>query len=456
MKIFLSLIASMLLYINVSSQIIAISSTGVVLTPKTDFVKVANGFIGVRFYEKLKGGYLVSHYSISVVLYDNKMNEIKEHKLGNGAFIYAELTPELVQTGNKLWIIYGAQRNYSIGDLYATEIDTETLLPGKTNILATESDISKNGVHRFIIRSSPDNRQHCIAILDEARPIYLISLNNEMIPEWKQKFTLPKLINYDVRDITVLNSGEILISEVTEKGVANFYMFSSKGVMTSKQVTFPDGIPQFISFLPSKNGVTYVAGTLRKNSKNVTTVYLAKLGKNLAFNEMKQLEISAPVLERLEKDNLAKSTGKNVGIEIKVYPQLYEQRDGRIKMIIEAKQYLGPKASTGIGGLVIIDFMAEANNFSIIPRYMFVSRTVERHQNQYIAEARENDILLFYFDHSQNLSRSLAEAQKPLVGGSNAILIAATIDNNSNINRTGILIKERKTYSEIIQEYLVK
>ena len=125
-------------------------------------------------------------------------------------------------------------------------------------------------------------------------------------------------------------------------------------------------------------------------------------------------------------------------------------------MIIEAKQYLGPKASTGIGGLVIIDFMADANNFSIIPRYMFVSRTVERHQNQYIAEARENDILLFYFDHSQNLSRSLAEAQKPLVGGSNAILIAATIDNNSNINRTGILIKDRKTYSEIIQEYLVK
>jgi hypothetical protein len=259
---------------------------------------------------------------------------------------------------------------------------------------------------------------------------FLACLDGELKLLWKSCQRIPRTSAQEIGNVVIKNDGEVLITSV-HKGVATLSRFAQNGAAENQTLDFGDSKPQYVDILESQAGQLYVGGTLQRGSKFVNTVFLAKVDKKGSLTDIKQIDIPGTIIEKAKKDRLAYESGL---IGDMLQPELMEQGDGKIKMVIECKRLLGDQGQGVFGMLIITDFNASQNQFSIIPKYN-VRIITAPYRNQFVVKPSKNTIALFYYDNEDNLSRNLDDPQKVLQGAKDAALFAATIDNNGIIKR---------------------
>ena len=200
-----------------------------------------------------------------------------------------------------------------------------------------------------------------------------------------------------------------------------------------------------------------MGGTLRKGSKFQNVAFLAKIKKDCMLTDMKQINFSDSVLNRLAKDGLSKSEdGKNGLTGVDIHSELVEQQDGRIKLVTETT-YEKNGDYMGFGGLIITDFYKTENPFSLIPKFM-VDFDILPRINQFVTAPLANSITVVYCDNEENINIDLKDKQKSLNGRAIGALYAATIDNNGIIKREIIASRsnkdDKRATAELIQMYI--
>ena len=462
MKILLSFILSCLFFSNAFSQapVFALPANTFFMKEARGFVKVKNGYLGVRKYGLDKTNPYQRRLNVSVVNYDDKMVELSENKFSNGEFVYSMFEPQIIK-GDKIWVICGDPgTSWNLGNIKAVEIDPQTYKPGASKILVSQEDLRETGQWGFFkvsIKSSPNAKYHCLYFGGENdEKFYMACLNSYFEPVWKGKIQIPKTRTYQISDMSINDNGEIILASIT-KSVASLSIYNLKGEVTYQQLNFNNVEPAFIDILQSKSGNLYIGGTLMKDSKLQNGVFFAKLEKDYSLSNMKQLDIAGDILDILAKHGLAKTGDKKNGLTGHfIQSELVEQNDGRIRLVTETT-YADERSNDymGYGGLIITDFNKADNQFSVIPKFMVQFNTWPR-VNEFVALPSKNDITVFYCDNEENINIDMKERQKPLNGRAIGALYAATIDNNGVIKREIIARKDDKgTTAKMIQVYIV-
>lgn len=463
-------IITCLFFSKIFSQapVFALPSSIFLIKGKPGFVKVKDGYLGVKQVEHSKKhqAFQTIKTTISVVNYDDKMVELGENIFSNGDVAYSLLKPQIVK-GNKIWVICGdpgsgSTRNWGDqGNIRATEIDPQTYKPGASKVIVTAKEldvVSEYYSYQLKIISSPNSKYYCLYYGNNyGNEFFLACLDNDLEPVWKNRKKIPKTECDDINDLSINDNGEIIVTSVTKSG-GTLSIYNINGTESHQKINFDNAEAGFIDILQTKSGDTYFGGTLIKNSKYENAVFLAKMEKDYTLSNMKQLELSNNILDRLTKDGLAKNDDKKNGLTGNhIQPELVEQGDGSFKLVIETT-YEKSADYKGFGGLIITDFSKTENQFSLIPKFMVWFNHKPR-INQFVAMPSLNSITVFYCDNAENINIDLKERQKTLNGPSIAALYAATIDNNGGIKREiiahGSNKNEIKAAAQLIQSYII-
>jgi hypothetical protein len=468
MKILLVLIFTCLFFSDSFSQVpvFALPANTFIMNGVQGFVKVQNGYLGIRKYFSIHKNIHKPHLNrlnVSVVNYDDRMVELSENKFSDGEFVYGMLEPQIVK-GKKIWVICADPAKWiQPGNIKAVEIDPQTYKPGVSKIIFSQEELDEeNGTFenfKLMIKSSPNAKYHCLYFgKGEDKKFYMACLNSDFEPVWKEKIQIPETNTDQVSDMSINDNGEILLTSIT-KSVASISIYTINGGVTHKSIDFGNVEPTFIDILESKSGNIYIGGTAKKDSKLKNVVFLAKLEKDYTLSNMKQFDIADNILDRLAKDGLAKTDYKKTGLTgNNIHSQLVEQNDGKIKLITETTYGDNDSNSfMGFGGLIITDFNKTTDQFSLIPKFM-VEVDAWIRVNQFVAAPSTNSITVIYCDNEENINLDLKERQKPLNGRAVSALYAATIDNDGIVKRKIIATKTGKddyrTTAQLIQAYI--
>ena len=106
MKILITIIFTCLFFSNTFSQapVFGFPSNTFFMNGLQSFVKVQNGYLGVRKYSSMHKNIHKPHLNranISVVNYDDKMVELSENKFSGGEFVYGMLEPQIIKGEKK-------------------------------------------------------------------------------------------------------------------------------------------------------------------------------------------------------------------------------------------------------------------------------------------------------------------------------------------------------------------
>ncbi len=449
MKTILSLAFFVCAYTTAFSQVIFAPSRVMFMGDNTPVIRSDEGTLRLRRTQNEKStGWNKSNYKISVMFYDQHMRLSVKNDLANGDYAFNSIEPRMVRSGNSVWVIYAMPGNKNnIGDIIAEQLDGKTLKSIGKSTIVTEAELDEsvaiylNGPKcDFILKNSPDSKYHSL-LIDNGRGDFFIScLDNNMKPIWKKRQDLPGFKHEDITGMAVNNEGTIFMSAV-KKESTTVSSFSVSGSFSQQVVVMPGDIkPDKASVFTGNNNDVYIGGVGMKDSKNVNNFFLGKLAKDGSLSAFKSLDLPDTMIDRLHKDGLAKEKSNKSGImSYYLNPEIIQQSNGRIKLILECKQGLGKDGTQymAYGSLIIADFDAPQKNFLIIPKYTVGSYTFS-YDNQFLVVPSANKITLYYYDNADNLDRELSEPQKVLKGASNAALIAADIDDNGKIKRKSV------------------
>ena len=468
MKTLFAFIFSCLFFLNTFSQapVFGLPANTFLMKGAQGFVKVQNGYLGVRKYGRMHKNIHKPHLdrlNVSVVNYDDKMVELNENKFSDGEFVYGMLEPQIIK-GEKIWVICADPAKWiQPGNIKAVEIDPQTYKPGVSKIIFSQQELDKEiGEFRsfkLTIKTSPNAKYHCLYFgKEDEGDFYMACLNSDFEPVWKRKLQIPETKTQHISDISINDNGEIMLASITET-VTSFSTYNINGDVKRKSIDFGNVEPTFIDILESKSGNTYIGGTAKKDSKLQNVIFLAKLEKDYTVSNLKQLDIADNILDRLAKDGLAKTDFKKTGLTGKyIHSQLVEQHDGNIKLVTETTYGDDDSNSfMGFGGLIITDFNKTENQFSLIPKFMVEFNALPR-VNQFVVLPSANSITVIYCDNEENINIDLKERQKPLNGRAVSALYAATIDNDGTVKRKIIAIRAKDDHriltAQLIQAYI--
>lgn len=440
--------------ITLTAQIVFTPSSNATINPKL-FQKAADtGYIGID--KAIPKGNKITwnkyRYNVTVVKYDAAYKKIGENLLYNGEGDFCNFFTELIESGTKSWIVYlESSKGNTIGALKAVQIDTKTLQPMETKVLADEAEINKKvsdvgGMADLAItfKSSPDKKYHFVYINNLKKQFFAAVLDEELNTVWKGTKEIEGFKQSDLQDIIIDEAANMYIANIKGKK-AVLTVFDKTSKVSQTEINFGSVKPVVIKMASGRrNGTVILAGVYSDETKNVTGIYKATVNKTtLAIENFAKTVFPEKMIERLQKDRFAWDKKKWYGISPEyVSCSVFYQDDEVIKLVTECKSYIGTGTAAAFGSIIIGSFAPSGTTLSHIPRYA-VGSAATRYTDMYFAHACNNKLVLLYFDAASNIERSLDEDQAVLNGTKNAAYFAATITNDGKVTRRIINTDEK-------------
>ncbi len=460
MKKFIALALLFFIIQNVPAQLSFAPRVVGYITQEEDILKTPDGYISVQKERKAAKDWAEWYtipYSLKLVKLDSKMNKLQDKTLSNGEMIYGPFKPRLIHLSNKYYLIYGdLNKKKYLNNIYYAEVNEKTLETSSPQLLVSADDINVKQSGSFEnldikFQTSPDNNYCCLYIMSYEKPFFLAAFDKNLATLWKGEQRIFKLERYEIKSVVIGNDGTVYISSVSYDNEVTVTSYSTKGVATNNTIDFGSVKPHHVELKWDASGNLYAGGTLRKDSKFINTVFIARLENNV-LKDMKQAEIPASILKRLDKDGLAKSGGITDQYFLK--PELVLQQDGKFKIVMECKSYISGDRYTAYGSVLIVDLDLPGDKFFHIPKYQLGINTI-RKTNSICTMAAGHSITVFYVDHIDNLDRQLSDDQKVLRQFSDATVIAATLDNNGKLTRKRVTDNNYGTSEQTMTAFML-
>jgi hypothetical protein len=445
-------IISLLLIYSVSFQLsaqqfkVALSETQAESETSENYALKDGGFIGMRKVQDEKGLVWVrKKESISILLYDAKMNVIKENKMGNGERAFGVVYTAFKKIAGKFWLLYSEPADKKgLGDFKAVEINPSTLQGGqpKTILSADESGLNaalQGMVFDFEIKfkSSPNENYSGLLISTGKKNGFLCALDKELNPLWIKKqiaadidMTPSEINSWEVDD-----QGRIYLgyAKKNEGHIAVYKTASSPQILN---ITVGGGKPNDVVLLAHKNNSSLtIAGGYFENTQNVRGVFKGELDAALKIGPLNKIPFTEEVVKLFDSDSWGSTKPNKYGIEPEYIAQLYEVDDKTVDMVLEIKHKVYTQNVGMIvhsGSILNVYFNNGSAVFTRIPKYNVASGTDWFH---YYAVPFQNKMIIFYNDNPVNLTKDINASPKLVDIEDNSVLVAAVVQPDGSVER---------------------
>lgn len=422
-----------------NAQITTLSSSQG-LIPAMPLKTPGGGYLGLEKRDDIMQGSNWNKFrnSITVVQYDAGLKRIKDLKLSEGKSSYSAHYSELKDVGGKFWLFYlePASGN-EVGNMMAVEINPSNLEMGTPKIIADKNAINldmkfvgaiSKTLRIFTAHSSGGNHQ-AIFISTGKDDFYIGSLDNQMNMMWHRRESIEKVKDKDINAIAVDGKGSIYLG-YTRKSDGFVGVYAKNGSPVHQQISVEEYDIKDVLLLSNKQtGAIEVIGSYMNNDY-CKGVYKTTLGKNAKVGAVILTPFPDDLAKQLDKENFAKS---KKGLFQTYDAELFQMNDGTITMVAEMQKTIYDNITRTMTGSVIAVRFDKNVSFSKAPKY---NATGGEGRPQYLAAVCGNNMVVFYNDNPDNLTRDIGLDGKVL--GKNVVFVAAQIKPDGSVDRKQI------------------
>lgn len=434
-NIFLVFVFAFCLF-QANAQVTTLSSSQG-LIPALPLKTLGGGYLALEKREDILSGSNWNKFrnSITVVQYDANMKRIKDLKLSEGKSSYSAHYSELKIIDGKSWLLYlePASGN-EVGNIMAVEIDPSTLALGTPKIIADKSAINLDmkfvgaisKTLRIFTTQSPGGNHQAIFVSTGKDDFYIGCLDSQMNMVWQRRESIEKVKDRDITSIAVDDKGKIYLG-YTRKSDGFIGAYTKSGSPVHDQIPVEEHDVKDVLFISnSKTGAINVIGSYMDNDYCLG-VYKATIGNNSKTGAFVLTPFPDDLRKQLDKENFAKS---KKGLFQFYDAELFQLEDGSIAMVAEMQKTIYDNITRTMTGSVIVVRFDKNVSFGKVPKY---NATGGEGRKQYHAQPCGNNILVFYNDNPDNLSRDITLDGKVL--GKNIVFVAAQIKPDGSVER---------------------
>jgi hypothetical protein len=454
-KLFLFFLCSVIV-LSANSQITTLASSSQNFISSLNVKTSEGNYLGIEKRFDMASGFNWNKFrnSLAIVQYDGNMKRIKDVKLSSGQSVYSAYYSELKKVGNKYWLIYlEPTSGNDVGNIMALEINPVNLQTSSPITLASKTAIDL-GMKFYGTMSkelkiwtslSPSNSYLSLFVSAGKGDFYLSCFDNQLNSIWQKKESIEKVKDKDISSVVVDNKGNIFLG-YTKKSEGYVGIYSKAGTASHQQVIAEDyDIKDVLLSVNRKANAVSVVGSYVANDY-CKGVYSATITESLKLGPTRLFAFPEDLPKQLHKEGFASA---KKGIEQNYTAKIFELEDGTLTMLAEMQNTIYDRITRTLTGSVIAAHFGKETSFAKIPKY---NATGGESGAQYFAQVCGNDVMVFYNDNPDNLSRDISLDAKTL--DRNGILIAA------QLKADGTFIRKQVTAfgstESVVAQYLQK
>ena len=401
-------------------------------------------------------------FAVTVKLYDKDMKMIKENKLSNGDNVYSGFYSALKKIGDNYWFIYVEPAEKSnIGNVMAVSIDPVTLATGTPKLLAAGSSMELSlpmvdGMSKlkFQFVTSPDQKHSLLLVGASKEQFYLARLDEQLNVVWGRKETIAGITDNNIQSNVIDNNGNIYLSYTeyikNAPNMGHIMIFKKTGAPVNKTVSL-NGTLKEVKLLASQKGdLIYIAGTFFEETENLAGAYKASMTTtDFKLSTIRRSAFTDSLVERFAKDAWGSTKSKKYGLYPQFTPVLIESGDGIVNMVAEFRTRVwGTRAAFDISGsILVVSFGNTTTTFVRIPKTRTSAGSTIG--DSYAVISSQDKVIIFYNDVDKNINRDINLDPVGSDVYSNAVLVAAVIDQAGLVKREKVIDLKQKDFLAI-------
>jgi hypothetical protein len=420
--------------------------------------KIPGGYIALRMEEAETGAFSITRYKAIAVLskYDENMHVVSEQKLSDGKPVFSSMLWEFKKVGESYWLFYmGFGEKWTLGNLFAVEIDPVKVTVGAPRILLSASEIDQrytasSGEFALTMQFSPDGKLISFFCMSASKEFFLAVFDDKLNLRWSKREPR-QLIRGRIQSTIITNKGEIY---QTYKREVQGYVVISSEARPAQTVAMPDDIPATLNILlvnSTLGDTVFVAGTYGESFRALRGVFKSYLVSGAStLGRIQKVEFPDKLVEQFHEDGWASKKEKRFGMDPEFHPKIMITNDGIVNITGEFSMtdFMAKGAPGYMASLLNIRSDSPKPTFTRIPKMRVT--TASRAGNYFYTMPHNDKLIIFYNDHAEHLERDISLAAKRSDNILGCSVVAAVIEKDGTVSRKVVFNRNKESLLAIV------